>query len=61
MLKLGPSKDNDVSAMNCGVLVCRSPVPEVKNKEGINEVVLGFALSILKIIPPLCSLTVCKT
>lgn len=44
--------------MNCGVLVCQSPVPKLKNKEGKNEVVLGFALGVLKIMPPLCSLTV---
>lgn len=47
--------------MNYGVLVCKSPVPKVKNKEGKNEVVLGFALSVLKIMPPLCSLTVSQT
>lgn len=47
--------------MNGGVLVCQSPVHKVKNKEDKNEVVLGFALGILKIMPPLCSLTVSQT
>lgn len=53
---MGPSKDNNVSARYSGVWIHQPSSPEVKNKEGKNEVVLRFA--VLKIM--LLTLSLCQ-
>lgn len=54
--RMGPPKDNNVSARYSGVWIHQPSSPEVKNKEGKNEVVLRF--SVLKIM--LLTLSLCQ-
>ena len=53
---MGPPKDNNVSARYSGVWIHQPSSPEVKNKEGKNEVVLRFC--VLKIM--LLTLSLCQ-
>lgn len=54
--RMGPPKDNNVSARYSGVWIHQPSSPEVKNKEGKNEVVLRFC--VLKIM--LLTLSLCQ-
>ena len=54
--RMGTPKDNNVSARYSGVWIHQPSSPEVKNKEGKNEVVLRFC--VLKIM--LLTLSLCQ-